>query len=245
MQLQSQTSGNVIRQHPLREFSRIEQTVRAVSRAASIFAECGRKQNRCYSSRQMMMCHEIASELIIRPAAQHEFDFVGGIERVQVVNVEAVSFARVRTLDVHDLNYTFRHPFQRPFAAGFEQYRVAVVQEALHERYYFAFLQHRLAACDLDQSAGAQMLDLVDDFFHRHAMAAAESVLAIAPGAAKVTARQTHEHARQPGMRGLTLDGFVNLRYLHLRTGSGNCVPETVNPRRWRLWNRSQTPSLV
>ena len=35
----------------------------------------------------MMMCHEIASELIIRPAAQHEFDFVGGIERELTVEI--------------------------------------------------------------------------------------------------------------------------------------------------------------
>ena len=42
---------------------------------------------------------------------------------------------------------------QRTLAAGLEQHRVAVVQQALHQRHHFPLLQHGLAAGDLDQSA--------------------------------------------------------------------------------------------
>src|SRR5208282_1280975 len=48
MDLQSHARGNIVGQHPVREFARIEQTVRTVSRATGVFAECRGKQYRIH-----------------------------------------------------------------------------------------------------------------------------------------------------------------------------------------------------
>src|SRR5580692_2400012 len=104
MQLQSQTSGNVVREHPLSEFARIEQTVRAVTCATRVLAEGRRKQHCVEPSIQNMPRHKITGEFVVCSAAQHEFNFVDRIEGVQVLNVKTVSLAGIRALHVHDLD---------------------------------------------------------------------------------------------------------------------------------------------
>jgi hypothetical protein len=46
-------------------------------------------------------------------------------------------------------------------------------------------------------------------------MTASERVFAVTPGATQIASGQPDEHARQACMRGLALDRFVNLGYLH------------------------------
>src|ERR1700680_310011 len=76
MNLQTQASLKVVRQHPLRQLPRIEQTVRAVSRTNRVLAEGRRKQHRGYPANQMVTRYKVARKLIVGPVAQHEFDLV-------------------------------------------------------------------------------------------------------------------------------------------------------------------------
>ena len=65
----------------------------------------------------------------------------------------------------------------------------------------FALLQHGLAAGDLNQPAArTQRSTSLDHFFQRAALAAGESVLAVAPGTTQIAARKPNKDTRQPRM---------------------------------------------
>src|SRR5262249_51429601 len=147
--------------------------------------------------------------------AQHELDFVLGAQRLQVLHVKSVGLARIRALHIDNLDDILGHSLERSLAAGLDQHRVALAQQALHQQHYFPLLQHRFAARNLHQAAAAQALDFFGNLFHRHAMSAGERVLAVAPRATEVAASQADEDARQSRVRRLALDRLVNLCNLH------------------------------
>src|ERR1700687_1152040 len=108
-----------------------------------------------------MLPDKVAGELIIRAIAQHELDFIVWLKRVEIFERESIGLAGVRTLHVDDLDDWRGYADQLAFPAGLEQNFVTRVQQLLHERNDFAFLKHRFAAGNFDQSAvGAQPLDL-------------------------------------------------------------------------------------
>ena len=113
-------------------------------------------------------------------------------------NVSA--FTRIGTLYVDDFDDTGGNTLQWPLSAGFEQYRIAAVEQTLHQGDDLALLQHRLAAGDLDEATGAQARDLIQHLVDGHFAAALECVLAVAPRAAQVAPSQAHEDTGQTRM---------------------------------------------
>src|ERR1700722_17512843 len=150
MQLQAEPAGNVVGKHPLRQFLRVEQTVRTVASPGRVFAECGRKQDCGHTLRQIMPFGELPGKFVVRPAAQNELDFIVCGQCRQVLQAKRAALARVRTLHVDDLDDARRNTLQRTLSAGLEQNRVPIVQQSLHEGDDFALLQHGLAARNLD-----------------------------------------------------------------------------------------------
>ena len=119
-----------------------------------------------------------------------------------------------------------------PLAAGLEQDSIAGFQQLPHQRHQFALLEHGLATGNFDEAAvGAETLHLVPDFFGSHLASALERVLAVAPGAAQVTAGEPHEDAGQPSVRRLTLQRFVDFGYLHLRVVAGATPALSAKPK--------------
>jgi len=110
MQLQAKPHPQTVSQNPLRELPRIEQAVGCVPTPLRVFAE-GRGKNRAGYRR--MLSHKIARKFIIAAAAEHKLQFIARGERLQIGEVEAVSFARIRTLHVHNLDHLRRHFRQR------------------------------------------------------------------------------------------------------------------------------------
>ncbi len=79
------------------------------------------------------------------------------------------------------------------------------------------FLQHGLAAGDLNQAAvWTKALHFFEDLLRGHLTAALKGIFAVAPGAAQIASRQPNEYARQPSVRGFSLERFVDFGYLHL-----------------------------
>src|SRR6266478_711787 len=156
--------------------------------------------------------NEITRKLVVRAIAQHELDLIVGPERLQILDRKSIGLARVGTLHVHDLDDLHWHTRQGSLAAGLKQNLVAAVEQLLHKRNHFLLLQHRFAARDLDESTTrAQGNHLVEDFFPAHFAPAVETEFAVAPGAAKIASGQTHEDARESGVRRFALQGSVNL----------------------------------
>src|SRR5271157_2643495 len=181
-----------------------------------------------------MLSDKFAREFVIAPAGNHKFHLVVGYECAQILYAESVTLAGVGTLHIHDFHYLRRHAFQRPLTARLQQNGVACNQQPVHQRNRFALLQHRLASSDLDQATiGREAMHLVLDFLERHALAAFESVLAVAPGAAQVASRQPHKNARQPSVGGLSLQRLVNLDDLHGRRPIRCSAPWSCRSPRW------------
>jgi len=216
VELHAEAGGDVVGEHPLGQFAGIEQAVRSAAVAAGLLAESRRKQNGVHPLSQLIARSKIARELIVCAVAQHKLDLVMGMERIEVLHVEGIGLAGVGAFDIHNLDHASRHMPQRALAARFQQDGVAFIEQTQHERNKFALLEHRFAAGDFcHASAGAQLLDFFKHFLRRHAVAAGKGVFAVAPRATEVAPREAHEYAGQPAMRGLTLDGFVNLGDLH------------------------------
>ena len=94
--------------------------------------------------------------------------------------------------------------------AGFEQHRLARVEQSLHQR-IDVLLQQRLAAGNLDQSDTRTPSTSRDDLVERHLPAFVKRVRRVAPRAAQVARGQAHEDARPPGVRRLALDRVEDL----------------------------------
>src|SRR5215471_12672390 len=108
---------------------------------------------------------EVTRKFIVEPITDDELYFIMRHERLKVFHVKSVSFARVRAFHVDNLDHTLGDSRERPFAAGLEQYSEAAIQQALHQRYQFALLQHGLASGEFDQPPiWAQALHLVEHF---------------------------------------------------------------------------------
>src|SRR5271157_14840 len=218
MDLKSQPRSQPVRQHPLGKLLRINQAVRRIANTCCILAKRGRENHRSDSRAELMLSDKFPREFVIAPAGNHKFHLVVGYECAQILYAESVTLAGVGTLHIHDFHYLRRHAFQRPLTARLQQNGVACNQQPVHQRNRLALLQHRLASGDLDQAAiGRETMHLVLDFLERHAVAALEGVLAVAPGTAQVASRQPHKNARQARVGGLSLQRLVNLYDLHGR----------------------------
>ena len=121
-----------------------------VAPASGFLAECRRKEHRIDPRGQIVPRHEVAGKLIIRSITQHKLHFVVRFECVQVVHVERVGLAGVGTLHVHNFDHALGHMPQRPLPAGLEQHCITGPHQSLHQWHQLPFLQHRLAAGDLD-----------------------------------------------------------------------------------------------
>src|SRR6266404_4978149 len=120
MDLQRQPSRNSVRQHPLRQFSRIQQATRCITGAGGLLAERGREQYGIYLPVKMVMRHKFACKLVVSSVAQDKLDLVLAIQPVEVLHVERVGLTRVRTFYIHDLDHPPGHTVQRTLAAGLE-----------------------------------------------------------------------------------------------------------------------------
>ena len=113
-------------------------------------------------------------------------------------------------------HFTPGDALQGTLAAGLQQNGVSRVDQALHQRHHFAFLQHGLAAGDLHQAGTrTQPLNFLHNFFQRSTVSAGERIFAVAPGTTQITSRKSHKDTRQPSVCGLALDRLVNLGNLH------------------------------
>src|SRR5690606_14134586 len=91
-------------------------------------------------------------------------------------------------------------------------------------------VDERLAAGDLDERR-ADLRDAVEDLLERHALAAVERVLGVAPHAAQRAAGQPHERAGQPRPGALALDGVDDLRDAEEIGGRRLLVHRGIEPR--------------
>src|SRR5579859_147543 len=180
--------------------------MRTVAAARRILAERRGKYHRVHTFCEFMPPAELNCEIVIGAAAEHKLDFIPMRECIQIFDSEGSTFTRLRTLYIDNLDDRRRNVVQRPFATGFKQDRITFVEQSLHERHEFAFLEHGLSAGDFDEPArGTQARNFTQDFSRRHLVATLKSVLAVAPGAAQVTSGQAHEDARETRVGRLTL----------------------------------------
>src|SRR5580704_8695027 len=114
--LQSEPCRNIVGQHPLGQLLRIDEAMRGIARAVRIFAEGGRKQHGIHAFRQALLLGKIARKFVVHTIADDELHFIVGRERLEIREVERIGFAGMRTLDVDDLDDTFRDSGQRALA---------------------------------------------------------------------------------------------------------------------------------
>src|SRR5882724_13545763 len=81
VQLQSQPRRNIVGDHPLSQFLRIEQAMRTIPRAGRIFTKRRRKQNRIHPFRKLVPPREFARKVIVGAAAQNKLDLVVRAQR--------------------------------------------------------------------------------------------------------------------------------------------------------------------
>src|SRR2546426_8108872 len=93
VQLQLQSSGQVIREDPLRERLRIEYTVD------------GRHQNRCRTMREIVAGDDVARERVVGAVLDDELDLVVRSEPVEIAPVVLAGLAAGGALHVDDLQH--------------------------------------------------------------------------------------------------------------------------------------------
>src|SRR5690606_1014592 len=134
-------------------------------------------------------------------------------------------------LEVHDLVDARVERRDVDGAGGFYQHGVAAFEQQLGEAEGVA-VDERLAAGELDERR-AELRDAVEDLVERHALAAVERVLGVAPYAAQGAAGQPHERARQPRPGALALDGVEDLRDAEESGGRCLLVHYGIEPPAW------------
>src|SRR5262249_21013158 len=88
--LQAQSSGNVIRQHPFSEFLRVQQAMRSFPGSHSVFPEGRREQYCIYPRRQVPASNEVPGKFVVLAITDHEFHLIVRLERIQVLHVKCV-----------------------------------------------------------------------------------------------------------------------------------------------------------
>src|SRR5271167_1406915 len=73
------------------------------------------------------------------------------------------------------------------------------------------------------------------DFLERHALAAFEGVLTVAPGAAQIASRQPYKNTWQSGVGGLSLQRLVNLDDLHPESAARTAAKAASNGTPFRV----------
>src|ERR1700751_228491 len=105
MNLESQASPNIIRHHPFRKLTGIEEAVGGVAIAGCVLAEGGRKKYCIHARGQVMSPHKLPREVVIAAVAPNELDFIVRLQDAQVLHAEAVGFAGIRTLHIYNLDH--------------------------------------------------------------------------------------------------------------------------------------------
>ena len=172
---------------------------------------------------------EIAREIIIPAAGNHKLDFVIAADRFEICRVKGFRLARIRALHVHDLDDLAGQHADEPFAARLDHYRIACGEELFGQLRRFR-LQQRFAARDLDKrnapgAISGERAYLREHFVHAVLCASVKRVRRVAPRAAQIAARQTHEYARQSRAGAFPLNGLENFGDLHTlqpRSGGRN-----------------------
>src|SRR5438270_11601397 len=144
MKLQAKPGGYVIGNHPLSQLLRIEQAMRTVAGARSVFAKRGRKKNRVHFSSQMVSFYEITSKAVVGAAGQNKLEFVAGSQNFQVLEIESVALSRIGAFHVDYLHDFTGNGCQKTFSAGLQQDRIARFEQSLHQRDHLTLLQHGL-----------------------------------------------------------------------------------------------------
>ena len=146
-----------------------------------------------------MFANEVAGVLVVFARGEDELQLVARGESGEVLRAEAQMLAAAGTFDIDNFVDLARHEFERTFAAGFHQQLIVRGEKLAQEGDELAVLQHGLAAGDLDQPAGGRKaLDFGEDFCVRHFVSAAEGVLGVAPGAAKIASGETTKTQGSP-----------------------------------------------
>src|ERR1700756_3489202 len=84
VKLQSQPRANVVREHPLRQFLRIEQAMRTVPGPDRIFTKRRRKQDCIHPLREIVPAGKLPRKFIVCAAAPDELYLVGRGPTLQV-----------------------------------------------------------------------------------------------------------------------------------------------------------------
>src|SRR5579875_217285 len=221
VQLQPEANRQSMRQNPFREMARIQPIP-----AARRVREYRRKNHLTNPRRQPVPGNEIAGEIIIAAAGNHEFNFVLFVQCAEVGHVESAAFAGIRAFHVDNLNDFLRQGTNKTLAAGFDQDGIAFGRQLFRERGSF-LLQQRFAAGDFHKRDAifaftGQPANLREHFVQRVFCPAVKSVFGVAPDAAEVASGEAHENARHAGTGAFALDGFENFGDDHARTLTQN-----------------------
>src|SRR4051812_45712559 len=87
--LQAEAHVQSVCEDPFGELLRIEQAMRGVARAARVFAETGREDNRVHAGGQIVLAGEVAGEVVVGAIGKHELDLVARSECFEVREIEA------------------------------------------------------------------------------------------------------------------------------------------------------------
>src|SRR5581483_3155618 len=86
--LQTQPDVQAVCNNPLGQLLRIEEALRGVATAGRLLPKCGRKNHRHPTPFEAVHTQELAGEVVVFAAGEHEFDFIMGGERLKVFVAE-------------------------------------------------------------------------------------------------------------------------------------------------------------
>jgi len=205
VQLEAQAYFEAVAENPLGELTRVE------------LAEDGREDDFVHALAKAMFFEKVASVKVIALIEDDELDLVLRLERREILKAEFLGLAASGTLDVHDFHHRARKFADEPLAARLDQNPEVLTQQAAGPRRIVLFLQQPPASRIFHQPP-AERLHAAENRLRRHLFAAVKRVGGIAPVATQVAAGQPNEHARQPGERGLALNGLEYFGDNHSQT---------------------------
>jgi len=120
MQLDLQSNGKAILQHPLGQLARLDLT------------PDWSKQNRVLSDK-VQLTHFFLGPVVVSTRSQHEFDFVLGLEMGYIFPTVLLHHSTVRALDVVDQDGSRIHRANIDASSRFNQDCFSIIEETLDQ----------------------------------------------------------------------------------------------------------------
>jgi len=132
--------------------------------------------------------------IIIAAIFQNEFYLIERLQNLQIRPVVFFFFPTTGTLEIHDFDDARIERRKIKTPSCFHQNRVTEIEQSGAQLRHF-FLQHRLAAGQLDELARIGLY-FGDDLIEAHLRAAVKSISRIAPHAAQVATGRSNKNTR-------------------------------------------------